>query len=186
MVEVKKSKISKTHLAIIITSAVLVFLIAGYVILSAVIASLAGKDNGQTQQKAPIALKEGEAMSGTTPVAYEPIQTSAIISVGVKGENSSFAIGRPKEESTGLYENYFIFSYLDEDGKEKVYYPNIMHAENGVDYNDFYASDNSIGISISKVTMVLASISAMYFAERLEPEADFDAQLARYGLDKDH
>ncbi len=186
MVEVKKNKLSKTHLAIIITSAVLVFLIAGYVILSAVISSLAGTNNGQTQQKEPIALKDGEAMHGTTPVAYAPIQTSAIISVGVKGEKSSFAIGRPKEEATGLYENYFLFSYLDEDGNEKIYYPDILFAESGADYNDFYASDNSMGISISKVTMVLASIGAMYFADRLEPEADFDAQLARYGLDKEH
>ena len=92
MIEVKKNKLTKTNLAIIVTSIVLVVLIAGYVILSAIISSLSGKENQQSAQNTPpIELKEGEALYGSSPVAYEYLKSSAIVSVGVAAQHRHLA-----------------------------------------------------------------------------------------------
>lgn len=187
MVEVKRNKLSKTRLAIVITSAVLVFLIAGYAVLSAVLPSIANKEGGQVQ-KEPVTLMDGEFArydnnGNATTLAYAPIVLDTILSVEV---SDSFVFERLKDSKTNLYNNYYSFSSFDKDGKKRPYNPEIIYAESGVNYNDFYATDNSLGYSFPKITMALTSVSTLAFVDRIEPKDDSDDQLARYGLDKDH
>ena len=94
MVEVKKRRLTKNQLAIVITSAVLVFLIAGYAILTAVIASISGKEEQQAQQSQPIELKEGESRYGSSPIAY--IRAPRALNTSFATEKAApFAISSP-------------------------------------------------------------------------------------------
>ena len=182
MVDVKKTKLTKTHVSIIIASSVLVFLIAGYVAISLILNSLTNKDQVQTETGQILEPMEGESIRGNSIIAYDYIPSGAMLSILVESDESSFVIGRPTNDK-GEREDYYLFSYFDEDGNKRVYDPDILYVENGHSYDDFYSMDYSLGIGIPRVTIILSSLSALSFNDRIEPSENFEAQKARYGLD---
>lgn len=182
MVKVK-NKLGKKHIAIIITASVLVLLIGAYVLLSALINSGVFGSGGPSASRPPEVL-EGESVYNNRPVAYPYIAKSNMISIAVSSHKDAFVMSRP-EDGDNKYENYFMLYYGDEDGELNVYYPDIMNEENNVDYSDFYAVESSDGLNMYKLDYVCATIGALYFDQRIEPEENREAQLNRYGLGVD-
>ena len=69
MKAVKKFKLQKNHITLIILSLVLVLLIAGYLIVDAVIAALP-----DGKEKPTYDLEEGESLFAGVPVAYPRVE----------------------------------------------------------------------------------------------------------------
>lgn len=188
MIQVKKTKLDKKHLAIIITASVLVLLIVAYAIISTLITSGLIGDSGNTNSKNPPEILEGEAILNNRGIVYPYISSADIISIAVGSkdpEKDSFLMTRPIKDD-GNYESYFAFFYNDRDGNSVAYYPPILSKDSNTEYTDFYSIENSDGLNAYKINYLCAAIGALYFDERINPEEDKDAQLARYGLDEDN
>lgn len=188
MIQVKKTKLDKKHLAIIITASVLALLIVAYAIISTLISSGLIGDSGNNNSKNPPEILEGEAILNNRGIVYPYISTANIISVAVgskDAEKDSFMMTRPIKDD-GSYESYFAFFYNDRDGNSVSYYPPILSEDSNTEYTDFYSIENRDGLNAYKINYLCAAIGALYFDERINPEEDKDAQLARYGLDEDN
>lgn len=162
-----------------IVAAVLVLLTAVYVtleiLINAGIISLGASDPGK--EKKP--LKDGEAYYGNSTVAYPTFNGDKIQLIDIDAENGSFSLLRhEKNEEFTIY-------YKDDNGETVPYVPPIMGAENTFDYSQLFAFDNSVGISVPKITYLTVAIGTLYFNERIElDDSAREQQLARYGLDE--
>lgn len=186
MIQIKK-KISKKQLTIILTASLLVILIAAYAIMSAIISSgVAGSGGGDSNSTEPPEIKDGEAIYNGRAVVYPYVSKGNIVSVAVSSHVDAFVMSRPETETKNVYEDYFMLYYGDENGELVAYYPEIMYEESGTDYKDFYATDGADGLNVYKIDYLCATIGALYFDQRIEPEDDREAQLNRYGLDEEH
>ena len=183
MVQNVKKKLNKTQLSVIITAAILVFLIVAYIIINAIVSS-ANKNNGGNQTTVTPEIESGEALYNNRAVVYPFVSKSDIISIAVSSHVDAFAMSRPELEKG--YENYFMLYYGDENDDLIAYYPDIMSKENGVNYKDFYAVEGADGLGVYKIDYLCATIGALYFDQRILPEEDKEAQLKRYGLDDEH
>ena len=185
MVNVNK-KLNKRHISIIATASVLVLLILSYIIINSLIGSGAiGGGNDQSQLKPPEII-EGEGIYNNRGTVYPYIPKANIISVAVSNHNDAFAMVRPDGEKENTYKDHFILYYGDENGNLNPYYPEIMEKESDTSYSDFYAVEGQGGLNLYKMDYLFAAIGALYFDNRIEPEADIDSQLKRYGLDEEH
>lgn len=184
LVQINK-KMHKKKLAIILTASLLVLLIASYAIMSAVISSGVANSGGQNTTDIP-EIKDGEAIYNGRAVVYPYVSKANIVSVAVSSHLDAFVMSRPETEIKNVYENYFMFYYGDENGELVAYYPEIMYEESGTNYTDFYATEGADGLNVYKIDYLCATIGALYFDQRIEPEADREAQLNRYGLDEEH
>lgn len=183
MIQVKKKKLDKKQLTIIITASVLVFLIIGYAVISTLISSgIIGSAGGGSSQRPEVL--EGESIVNGMSAAYPYIAKSNILSVAVSSHKDAFYMFRDKN-SDGAYNNYFEFVYEDDDGKLVPYNPTILSKDYNTKYTDFYAVEKSDGLNATKIDYLCAAIGALYFDERINPEEDKEAQLRRYGLDKE-
>lgn len=187
MIQVQKKRYGKNFIAIIITAAVLALLIAGYIVVDAIIKSGIADPADQTQSK-PIELIDGEAYhNGVTPVMYPSTSSTKITRVTVsaydfEGFDGFFSIAR--EEDGMLY-----YYYRNESGDAEIYYPPICVYEDGFEYTSLYAATDD-GMNAYKLSYLFAALAVPYFDERIELVADesgqYGKQLAAYGLDEEH
>ena len=171
----KKTSLGKKQLAIIITSSVLALLVIAYVIIAALIGAASGGGDGT----APPEILEGEAVYGTSAVAYPTFYESDIQEIVVQSHNGTFSMKRPDEKSS------FIFYYVDDDGQTRPYYPDIASSEGSFDYTDLYAKDQTENLGMYKISYLANALGYMYFGQRIYLSSDSAvraAELDRYGL----
>ena len=195
--DIQRKKLGKRQLATVICASVLVFLIAGYATINTLIASGViggGGDDSSSSTADPIELRDGEALYANRGVAYPYLAKNRILTVRVDSHVDSFVMSRPVatdengEKVEGKYEDYFVFSYDSENGKQ-VYYPDILEVEPDTSYTDFYSIEASDGLNAYKIDYLCAAIGALFFEDRIEPASgtDFTAiELGRYGLTAEH
>lgn len=194
----RKKGLGKRQIATVVCASMLVLLIAGYAVINALIASGViggvGDNTGGSSVTAPTDIREGESVYNNRGIAYPYLAKENIISVSVSSHADAFVMKRPnlKDEEgnsvEGKYDDYFVFSYEDENGNPKVYQPEIMIKEPDTAYTDFYAIEGSDGLNAYKVDYLCAAIGALYFSDRIEPEEGDKltaSQLNRYGLTAD-
>ena len=192
MIQPKNIKFKKNKLSVIICASVLLLLIAGYVVIEALIGAGAfkgeGDNNSATRQ--PLDLRDGEATYNGQGVAYPYVSKNNILSVTVDSDKDAFVMARPNatDENGDIIEekylDYFVFSYDSGDGK-RVYYPDILVEEPNTSYTDLYAIEGSDGLNAYKIDYLCAAIGALYFSNRIdisEEASERAKQLERYGL----
>ena len=183
MIEIKKTKIGKKQLALIITSALLVLLIIAYAILNAVLPILTA-DKPTDDGGAKPDIMSGEALSGTTTLIYPEISAAKMQSITVGSHVDTFTMMRPLDDK-GALESYFIFYYMDENGKPVPYLPDIVYEEGDFDYTDLYSTDTSNTLNIKKIDLLCSALGSLSFENRIplaETVQDRTGQLIRYGL----
>lgn len=174
MIQVKKNRKSKSILAIIITSAVLALLVAGFVVVSILLKT-------KTEPQTPIG-------PGSTHSLYTPIGTNRIQSFGIDAHEGY--IGAELKDGT-----YYLF-YENENGEKVRYLPAICFSEPGFKYESLYAVTDD-GMNVYKFSYVLYAISNASYDSKIsltasenatsreEKLAAYEEQLKAYGLDKD-
>lgn len=174
MIELKKKKLDKKHIALIATSCLLVLLITAYIIISAVINSLntgAGTQNTPTESKS----------------LYPKLEKSQIQTVEIVSHEDIYYMMRATDKD-GNPLSYFVFYYEDEDGNLREYMPDISTAESGFNYTDFYAKETSDGLNVAKIDYLLARLCDLrydYSVPLKEDEEEKQKQLELYGLTDD-
>jgi hypothetical protein len=169
-VEVKdigfKKRINKRHLSIIVTASALALLIVAYVILTAVLPGILS-GSGATPPQPPEVLP-GESTYSNKATVYPYLNKNKIVSVTVGSHKDKFSMVRPadKNDQNKLLD-YFIFYYEDEAGKLKEYFPPIASEDADFKYTDLYAKETSDGLGAHKIDYLLASLTALYFEDRI-------------------
>jgi len=185
LIEIKKPKLNKKHLAIIITASLLVLLIVGYVVIEALIRAGGSGNSGGVDVEYDASI--GESHSNGSPTLYPLISTSKMTTVLVESHNGSFMMMRPTG-SDGALKNYFQF-YYEVDGKLQAYLPDITSAEPSFNYTSFY-STTSDGINMPKIEYLLASLANLSYTYKIPMNGTADSeerknQLELYGLDEE-
>jgi len=180
MKAVKKFKLQKNHITLIILSLVLVVLIAGYLIVDAVIAALPEESERPTYD-----LEEGEALFAGVPVAYPRVEEKQMTYIYIDNHKATFDLTRMGSE--------FILGFGDMDGDSvpDSYLPPIVGAEGDFKYSTLYALKMSADGSTAEgylLTYLISGIGTMYFDERIAlPSAKEDSakrteMLLKYGF----
>lgn len=174
MIEIKKKKINKRSLPIIITSAILVLLIAGLIVTNTIISSLSG--DGKKEEEKPDYIPEiGESYYGSSALAYPSFLESEVSSLVVGSHSGKYFMSRSG--------SYFIIGTYDENGNPEHYIPDILYKESGFNYSNFYALDES-GMGF-KFNYLFATLGTLMIDQRIALSSDSDErakQLDRYGL----
>ena len=172
MIQVKKRS-KKSLLAIIVSFSVLLLLIVGLAIFSAVVKNT----------PAP----EQQIGTSSTQYIYGPIDTSRIQSFGIDAHEGF--IGARLVDGT-----YYLY-YKDENGDQKLYYPSICASEPGFEYESLYSVTDD-GMNVYKLSYVLYAIANANYDSKITLEvpdgaqsreeklASYEEQLQAYGLDK--
>ena len=182
MIIVQNKKLSKKHLAIIITASVLALLIIASIVVNAVVGAYQSSLQGSGGSTPPEIIA-GEAILNNRGVVYPYVSSGNIVSVAVDSHVDEFVMMRHSKENK--YDSHFTFYYTDQNGNMVSYYPNIMSEDSETNYTDFYAIEQSDGLNAYKMNYLLAAIGALYFTERIylsDDAAEKAEQLNRYGL----
>ncbi len=169
----KSKKLEKKHIAIIATAALLALLIIAYTMLSLVLPLLQKPADGT----------DGPGI-GASEYAYS-IDADDVFSLMVKSDADSFSMIREEGED-GKLNSHYTFFYMDDEGEWNEYMPDIATAEDSFNYTDFYSTEELSGLSVPKITYLLAALAAPVIDQKIELKSDTrDAQLALYGLSAD-
>ena len=164
----------------IIILAVLIAVTAALAVLAVI---LSGKAAPQPPTETPKTVQplEGEGSYLSSVLAYPNIPEADIKSIEIKNEKGRYVIARPNGVGS------FRFVYYDENGKEHIYYPDILIEEpQGVIYDDLYAKVTGDGYDMIPMMSYLINVLGYpYFTDRIylsdDPEVR-NEQLATYGL----
>lgn len=164
----------------IIILAVLIAVTAALAVLAVI---LSGKAVPQPPTETPKTVQplEGEGSYLSSVLAYPNIPEADIKSIEIKNETGRYVIARPNGVGS------FRFVYYDENGKEHIYYPDILIEEpQGVIYDDLYAKVTGDGYDMIPMMSYLINVLGYpYFTDRIylsdDPEVR-NEQLATYGL----
>ena len=177
--EIESIKRSKKRLrTALILSAVFVFLVAA-AIAATVLINKYLDEREKTEVKLP-ELIEGEAIHGSTAVAYPAMEEADILRISIENKKNTYTLLRSKEVG-----NAFVLYYKDKNGEMQVYYPAITDKDSSFDYNDIYAEDATGGYGIPKLSYLCAALEYSYFNERIPLSAndtERQIQLREYGL----
>lgn len=184
MIQKRKRKLTPKQLSTVIASLVLVFLIAAYASISAILGAIEASDGSGEGALPEIYEEIGESLYAGYPIAYPQFTESAVQTLDVRyydedGKEQFFSVRRPNKDSD------FIFYYTDTDNNLEVYLPPITGAEDDFDYSSLYGTDSSSGYNIYKLTYMMVAIGTLYFDERMPLSAEGaerERQLNRYGL----
>ncbi len=182
MKAVKKFKLQKNHITLIVLSLVLVLLIAGYLIVDAVIAALPDE-----KEKPTYDLEEGESLFAGVPVAYPRVEEKQMTYIYIDNHEATFDLTRMGSE--------FVLGFGDLDG-DKIpdsYLPPIVGAEGDFEYSTLYAVKMGADGSTAEgylLTYLISGIGTLYFDERISlpsnseenGEAKRKEMLAKYGF----
>lgn len=189
---VVKQKMKKS-LLITILAAVLAVLIAGAVIITAVINARGGADDTDTNSgyaNLPTAKAEyGEYDYGGTPYAFYPVERSQIEYIQIISKNKksngdayTYEYSFIKNDTLG---DEFVLSYTDENGQTKSYLPSILGYDPETDYSDLYATDSTSGYNVPLIYWLCSGIGNVRFSSRVELSegtAERENELKAYGL----
>lgn len=181
MKEVNKRKLSSKKILLITLASVLVLLIAGYFIISAVVKGLGGDE---TKSDPPEVL-DGEAVYLNTTIAYPQVSETQIQYILVQNKHGNFDLTRPNEKSE------FWLGYDNGGGVRDMvlYTPPILTAEGDFDYTNLYAVEKNDGYgSIYMLTYLCTALGTPYFSERIPLPTGSDERegiLSEYGFDKE-
>lgn len=171
MIQVKKTRKTKSIIAIIASSAALVLLIAGIIVMAIVM---------NDEEQAPVS----QGSSITFPIG-EPIKDIARFEI--ESHNGYFG-GRNID---GTYYYY----YKDANGERQPYNPPICYTEPGYRYTSLYALTDD-GMNAQKLSYILYAMANLSYESRIElldiegatreEQLDnYENQLKAYGLNKE-
>jgi len=180
------ARLDKKQLATVITAGVLALLIIAYVIINAVIAGSDGSSGGNAGT-GEVTYDEsiGESLYLGKATVYPYIAKASMLSVTVGSEIDTFTMQKARD-GEGKLLSYFLFYYMDDEGRARAYMPPITSAENSFDYTDFYSVETSDGLGATKIDYLCAALGALYYDYKVplkEDTAAREAQLKLYGLD---
>lgn len=156
--------------------------------VTAVLLSKKSKEPEAPAPAAPVEILDGEGRYLSYATAYPTITENAMMNIEIKGGKGHYMIARPDVNGS------FRFVYYDEDGKEHIYYPDILMQEEDFLYDDLYAEVTGDGFDmIPLLTYLATALSNPYFDDRIylvddsseEPEMTREEQLSVYGLGED-
>ena len=134
--------------------------------------------SGEEEPKEPPIAQDGEAVVNGSLMAYPTMQESKIQYISVKNEKGSFGMVRPDKEGN------FVLYYVDENGNEKIYRPNVADADDDFEYSALYSIETEDGYGmVTKLKYLCMALMYPYVEERIDliPE-EREAQLDAYGL----
>ena len=189
---VVKQKMKKS-LLITILAATLAVLIAGAVILTAVINARSGSGGSGSSSVDPLLptanAAYGEYDYGGTPYAFYPVERTQMEYIQIRsenidenGESTTYEYSFLKNKTLG---DEFVLSYTDESGKTRTYLPNILAYDSETSYLDLYATDNSTGYNVPILYWLCSGIGNIRFSSRIELSTDAaerEEDLKAYGL----
>ncbi len=174
-----EKKSNKRALIYSLTALVLVLVIVAYVLIDLFMVAPDNSAPGDIDVLEEI----GESSYTGAPIAYEYVHTDSITNLIIDNELGKYSF--KKNKSDGIYYLY----YVDANGVEQRYYPEILSADSAVEYSDIYAISDDDGIGmIPRFNYLKSVISVSYFDQRIKlPEDPTQRALAleRYGLDED-
>lgn len=176
---IRRSK--KRFRTAIILSAVFLFLVAAAIVSTIFINKYLDSLEGSVPTLPEII--EGEAIHGSSAIAYPSMEEKDIVRISIKNKNNTYTLLRSKELG-----NSFVLYYEDEKGEMQVYYPPITEEDSSFNYNDIYAEDTTNNYGIPKLTYLCVALEYAYFSERIplsENEQERNIQLREYGLRPD-
>ncbi len=164
-----------------IIAAVAMAVIIAALAVTAVLLSKKAKEPETPVPAAPVEILEGEGRYLSYATAYPPVAENAMMNIEIDGGKGHYMIARPKKNSS------FEFIYYDEDGKEHIYYPDILlEEEEDFEYDDLYAKVTGDGYDmIPMLTYLTNALRNPYFDDRIYLDADpakREEQLSVYGL----
>ena len=192
MIQKRQRKLTPKQLSTVIAASVLVFLIILYASVSAIIGALEANGENEGDSGSPDIIESiGESTYAGQAVAYphfreEKVQSLDVTYVDGDGTKQNFGTIR-YDLSTGKADpkSDFILYYTDTYSNLEIYLPPIVYAEDSFDYSSLYATDDSIGYDVYKLTYMMVAMGALYFDERMPlpaESAERERQLNRYGL----
>ena len=161
-------------------AALLVLILTASILVSA----LAGNDTENPVIIEPPEVIEGEARQNGLPLAYPAINSKIDIKfINVKNTTGEYGF----MVYTG--DNYHTMYYVDSNGKQVVYYPEICKEDPSFEYSSLFAIDASDGYGqYTIVDYLCSSLQHPYFEVRIPIETDPDkraAQLKNFGFDSE-
>lgn len=198
MIVVKKKM--KRSLLIMILSAVLAVLIAGAIVVNAVMAKRAASNTSSGEntisENLPEAKTEyGEYSLNGQPYAFKPVEQAQMTYIQIRSEGVD-KDGKPytyeysflkPDETYMLGDDAFILSYVDEYGNQKNYVPDILAYDSETKYSSLYAAADDGGYNIPKLFWLCSGIGNIRFSTRIELSDNPEEQkneLKSYGLYK--
>lgn len=180
MKHIEKKKFTKKQKLSLILCAAFAVLLAVCIPVSAV---LSNKNEGTSATKQPEII-EGEARQNGLALAYPVVNDKSQIQyISIKNENGEYGFVRFEEDSE------FNMYYIDENGEQVVYYPEICEEDMGFEYSDLFRIETSDGYSQYTILDYLCiALQMPYFEERIplsDNAAERDSQLKIYGLTDD-
>ena len=192
MIENGEKRITKKHIGLIAASGVLAILITAYIVMSALIGAFGNKGSGAGGTTPPpdqFDPEIGEVLYMNSPAVYSYLSKAQIQSIAVVShpKDGTYTMQRAKD-ADGKDLSYFLFYYLDEDGRIKAYMPEITMAESGFNYTDFYAVETVSGLNATKIEYLIATLGILYYDYKVplkDTTVERNNQLKLYGLTED-
>ncbi len=183
----------KRSLLITILAAILAVLIAGAIIISAIINARSGKDDGNSSKVDPnlptANAAYGEYDYGGTPYAFYPVKREQMEYIQIvsrntdkNGDSYTYEYSFLKDETLG---DEFVLSYTDKYGDTKTYLPNILAYDPETTYSDLYATESSSGYNVPIIYWLCSGIGNIRFSSRVELSENAEereSDLKAYGL----
>lgn len=197
MIVVKKKM--KRSLLIMILSAVLAVLIAGAIVVNAVMAKRAANNtqsgNETLNENLPEAKTEyGEYSLNGQPYVFKPVEQAQMTYIQIRSENVDkdgkaytyeYSFLKPGEDlGYILGDDAFVLSYIDEQGNTKNYIPDILAYDSETKYSSLYATAED-EYNVPKLFWLCSGIGSIRFSNRIELSENSEVQkneLKSYGL----
>lgn len=181
MKHIEKKRLSTKYIVSIALAVSLVL----FIVLSILITGAIDKDDGGTVTKDPPEIIDGEEIKNGMALAYPEIENKTkITSIMIRGS-----------EDEGSHEFGFIYDdekylshimyYVDSDGKQQIYLPEICYEDSSINYSSLFATESMNGISVTLVDYLCYALQTPYFDERIPFEEDADKQkdlLSEFGF----
>ena len=163
---------------------ILLCVMAVSVTAAILLAALLPENNGGGGEKVTPEIIEGEALHNNYAIAYPSMQEGQIKRITINNKNGEYTLSRT-EESDG---NFVLF-YVDKNGEDQIYYPDIVLADSSFDYESLYSIEQNDGYNrIYKLSYLCSALEYPYFNERIalpqDDEEELKFQLRRFGLDE--
>lgn len=179
MIYRSKKRIVKKWLAAAILAGVLVI-----ATVSAILAQLfLGAEEKKSAVSVPPEVIAGEARQNGMPLAYPAINKKSDIKfINIVNSTGEYGFILSDDNEHRLY-------YIDENGEQVLYYPDICADDPNFSYSNLFAIETSDGFGqYSLVSYLCLALQSPYFSERIalsEDEAEREKQLKSFGFDSE-
>ncbi len=169
MKQVKRFKLNRSHIAVICLSLLLVLAIVGYSVITAVIAGRGdeGSGSGGSSKNPSLTPLEGEAVYGSSNIAYDRITTSNISSIRIDymGDDNKKEIYGFVRTQKGMP----MIMWYQDGFDEQTYIPPFYESQGDAgSYDDFYSVLVSDGTAQGYLlTYLSVAIGTLYFYDRI-------------------